>query len=376
MAGRGAARRRGMTPEELKRRAIAHTLFPRTDLIAAIERLGYVQADPIRAPARAQDLILFQRVQGYRAGGLEARYADLPVFEDSIFNYGFFPARVREALLPRALSPHWVAYMQSHAPLRRRVLSYLKVQGEAHPRDIEAALNAGRRVNGWGGTSSAATLMLEGLHREGKVDVVRRDAGIRVYGRAPPRKAAMPATHRASALIRLMVNLYAPCPEGILLTMARSMQRTRPAADFDACYRRMVKRGELVTQRVDRTLYIWPHDGPADHAPHEGVRFLAPFDPLVWDRKRFAHLWGWDYRFEAYTPEAKRKMGYYALPLLWREDVVGWVNARVEGRRVIAQPGYVQPVARAEKAAFKRAFDEELERFAAFLLPEQAGTKL
>lgn len=51
----------------------------------------------------------------------------------------------------------------------------------------------------------------------------------------------------------------------------------------------------------------------------ERVRLLAPFDPLVWDRRRFELLWGWPYRFEAYTPPAKRKLGYYALPLLWRD---------------------------------------------------------
>ena len=51
------------------------------------------------------------------------------------------------------------------------------------------------------------------------------------------------------------------------------------------------------------------------------VRLLAPFDPIVWDRRRFELLWGWPYRFEAYTPVAKRKLGYYALPLLWRDRV-------------------------------------------------------
>lgn len=53
------------------------------------------------------------------------------------------------------------------------------------------------------------------------------------------------------------------------------------------------------------------------------VNFLAPFDPLVWDRRRFEHLWGWSYRFEAYTPPAKRVRGYYAMPLLWGERVIG-----------------------------------------------------
>ena len=56
------------------------------------------------------------------------------------------------------------------------------------------------------------------------------------------------------------------------------------------------------------------------------VRFLTPFDPVVWDRDRFELLWGWQYRFEAYTPAPKRKLGYYAMPLLWRDRVIGWAN--------------------------------------------------
>ena len=63
------------------------------------------------------------------------------------------------------------------------------------------------------------------------------------------------------------------------------------------------------------------------------VRLLTPFDPVVWDRARFELLWGWVYRFEAYTPAPKRKLGYYALPLLWRDRVIGWGNLSVKRRR-------------------------------------------
>ncbi len=58
----------------------------------------------------------------------------------------------------------------------------------------------------------------------------------------------------------------------------------------------------------------------------EAVRLLAPFDPVVWDRRRFEAFWGWAYRFEAYTPAPRRVRGYYALPLLWRDQVIGWGN--------------------------------------------------
>ena len=66
-----------------------------------------------------------------------------------------------------------------------------------------------------------------------------------------------------------------------------------------------------------------PCHRPGEAEPDQEVRLLAPFDPIVWDRRRFELLWSWPYRFEAYTPVAKRRWGYYALPLLWRESVIG-----------------------------------------------------
>ena len=87
---------------DLRRYAIDRSLFPPTTLKRAIDRLGFVQADPIRAPARAQDLTLRHRVRGYRAGDLERRYAALGVEEDTFINYGFVPRAVFALMHPRA----------------------------------------------------------------------------------------------------------------------------------------------------------------------------------------------------------------------------------------------------------------------------------
>ena len=70
------------------------------------------------------------------------------------------------------------------------------------------------------------------------------------------------------------------------------------------------------------------------------MRLLTPFDPIVWDRRRFEIFWGWAYRFEAYTPAPKRKLGYYALPLLWHERVIGWGNVSVVDGGLRAAFGY------------------------------------
>ncbi|HEX6020160.1 MAG TPA: crosslink repair DNA glycosylase YcaQ family protein, partial [Burkholderiaceae bacterium] len=92
---------------------------------------------------------------------------------------------------------------------------------------------------------------------------------------------------------------------------------------------------------------------------------LAPFDPLVWDRRRFERFWGWAYRFEAYTPAPKRRLGHYALPLLWREQVVGWANVSVDAGVMRPEVGFVGP--RIADPAFVRAVDDELHRMHAFL---------
>jgi uncharacterized protein YcaQ len=95
------------------------------------------------------------------------------------------------------------------------------------------------------------------------------------------------------------------------------------------------------------------------------VHLLSPFDPLVWDRRRFERFWGWPYRFEAYTPAPKRQLGHYALPLLWRDRVVGWANVAVRGERMAVEVGFFGP--RIAEPTFVAAVDDELHRLHAFL---------
>src|SRR5262249_49176140 len=96
------------------------------------------------------------------------------------------------------------------------------------------------------------------------------------------------------------------------------------------------------------------------------VRLLAPFDPLVHDRDRFELLWGWVYRFEAYTPAAKRKLGYYAMPLLWRDQVIGWANLSVNDGELVSDLGYVASEPRRD-SAFRRELEAEFDRVHEFL---------
>ena len=89
-------------------------------------------------------------------------------------------------------------------------------------------------------------------------------------------------------------------------------------------------------------------------------------DHLFGDRRRFEQLWGWSYKFEAYTPAAKRRFGYYALPLLWRDQVVGWANVTAKEGRLQPSFGYTGR-SPAKDPAFRRALEEELDDMTRFL---------
>src|SRR6185312_11268605 len=163
---------------DLRRYAIARSLFAARDLQHAIDRLGFVQADPIRAPARAQDLALRHRVAGYRAGDLDRSYPTLAVEEDFFVNYGFVARDVYALMHPRRTAHRWGDARRRRA---RAVLAFVAGHGDTHPREVEARFAHGAVVNAWGGSSNATTHLLDAMHYRGWLRVARRRGGIRIY---------------------------------------------------------------------------------------------------------------------------------------------------------------------------------------------------
>ena len=355
--------------DRLRAQARQATLLPPTTLAGAVERLGFVQADPIRAPARAQDLILRHRVVGYRAGDLDRGFVRLRLEEDFLYAYGFMPSVTRHLLHPRP-DPDGAEGRHAPAGLAADVLAFVQAQGRTHPRDLEAQFGRDTAVNGWGGLSKATTRALDTLRHYGLLRVAQRRDGIRVYEPAPAPAPPAEAAERAHRLVLLVARILAPVSaaslRGALALLARRNHGLGPLAPVAAA---ALRSGELEQAATDGETYLWPAPsagaelGPA----RQDVRLLAPFDPLVWDRRRFAHLWGWEYRFEAYTPPPLRQFGYYALPMLWGDAVVGWANVAVIGGAMQATMGYAGKPPRS--AAFRRALDAELARLERFLTP-------
>jgi uncharacterized protein len=358
----------GLTRTSLRRHAIAQSLAPPTTLAAAVDRLGFVQADPIRSPARAQDLILRHRVCGYHAGDLERRYASLDIEEDYLYAYGFLSKRVWQLLHPRKTPPP--------RSLERQVLEIVRTLGEAHPRALEAHLGTRRVVNAWGGYSKATTHALEWLHWRGLLRIARREHGIRVYRPAFLPGVAPPPGERLHSLIMVYARIFAPSPEKSLQSV---IARHRDLGNTRKMLRAMIAEGELQREIVDGVGYVWPAGAVEGDVPRE-VRFLAPFDPVVWDRARFEHVWGWAYRFEAYTPVKKRVRGYYAMPMIWGNDFIGWANAGASGAagarrargaaKLDVNVGFVNT--RPRDREFSRQLDAEIARLEEFLQPPPA----
>ena len=355
--------------DDLRRYAIARSLFKPTTLARAISRLGFVQADPLRAPARAQDLTLRHRVAGYRAGDLERRYPKLAIEEDFFVNYGFVSREHQALMHPRTPRTAWT---QARWAKAQAVLEFVRAHGAVHPREVDAHFAHGKVRNWFGGSSNASTELLDGLHYRGLLRVARRDSGVRVYAArdvwpTPDDRAACEA--RMDALVDLVIAKYAPLPAAGLGQLLSHLRSAAPQWATDRARALAHAKARLAHARLDGVDWYWPAaQNPASRRfeVEPQVRLLAPFDPVVWDRRRFEHFWGWAYRFEAYTPAAQRKMGHYALPLLWHEQVIGWGNLRVEDGALHAGFGYVKGRPPRE-AAFRRELEAELDRMRSFL---------
>ena len=356
-----------VTLNDLRRHAAARSFFGPTTLRRALQKFGFVQADPIRAPARAQDLTLRHRVTNYRAGDLERRYSALGVHEDFFVNYGVVTAEVHALMHPRARLARWSPSQKERA---RKLLDYVREHGPVHPRDVDAHFSHGSVSNYWGGSSNATTHLLDAMHYRGLLRVARRTGGIRIYdaySHAVEPLDAATRRHRIDLLVDVIVHKYAPLPALSLSGLVRRLRYAVPQwqLGLNAALARAKER--LARARVDGIDWYWPIDeSPTTYAPADMVRFLTPFDPVVWDRRRFEILWNWAYRFEAYTPAAKRKLGYYALPLLWRDSVIGWGNIASKDGALLTDIGYLKSSAPQDRL-FKRELDAELDRMRAFM---------
>jgi hypothetical protein len=241
-----------------------------------------------------------------------------------------------------------------------------------HPRLVDAHFAHGKITNWFGGSSNATTHLLDDMHYRGLLRIVRREGGTRIYAAReaqPPPPDATTASARHDALIDVVVRKYAPLPAASLGQLLSLLGGGAPQwrAQRAAALQRAKQR--FAHARLGGVEWYWPADEtPASRRwqPDAEVRLLTPFDPIVWDRRRFTLFWDWTYRFEAYTPAPKRKLGYYALPLLWHDRMIGWGNLSVADGALRHAIGYVSGGV-PKDPEFERGLEAELARIRVFL---------
>ncbi len=320
----------------------------RADLLAAIERMQLLQIDTIHVVARSPYLVLFSRLGDYPADWLGEALQEGTVFECWSHEACFVPASTfavhRAHQGGGARDNHWATKHAAHAHTSERagmnaVLARIRDHGPAKASDFEST----KRVKtGWWGWKDEKR-WLEALFARGELMVARRERFQRVYDlseRVMTRMGIERDTGKIS-VHDVERRLILDSVKALGVTQARwiaDYYRTRPRhkdSDLDA----LVNAGELMCINVrgwENPGYVHPEHADLVQQAQAGklrathTTVLSPFDPVVWDRARASAMFGFDYTIECYVPEAKRRYGYFVLPLLHRGALIGRLDAKAQ----------------------------------------------
>ena len=275
-----------------------------TDVLSTVRRLGRLQIDPISAVAPPQYLVLWSRLGAYDRAELDRLlWEERKLFEWGAFIWPIedFPlilARMRRRRTGKyAWERRGTEFLKENAGFRRYVLRELARRGPLLSREIGDHPTMKREHHEWWGTRKMG-LMLELLEGRGQVAIVGRRGGHRLWD--------------------LAERWYPQVDPPPLADAERLLEEKR----FRALGVRIGKGGEL-------EFHVDAADG---HVP-DRVTFLSPFDRLIHDRERTERLFGFRYRLEMYVPKAKREYGYYVLPILRGDRLIGRIEPVVDRQR-------------------------------------------
>lgn len=307
-----------------------------------IRELGFVQVDSINVVERAHHHILWSRDHAYHPSHLDALQRDLSVFEHWTHDASVIPIEHFPHWRHRFDRVAWSAWFNGQLGRDRDALlasvkREIEARGPLMARHFEPP--PGTKSGGWWAWKPAKAA-LEYLWRRGELTIVRRDGFQKVYDlttRAIPEISARPASdaveHAAWACITAINRLGAATP-----TEIAKFWNAISIADARRWCEQAVEAGTLeqVVLESDRGAKpgVARHDwrtvlAKAPDPPTE-ARLLSPFDPIIRDRARALRLFDFDYRFEAFVPEPARKYGYYVLPVLAGDRIIGRVDAAAD----------------------------------------------
>lgn len=325
-----------LSPEEARRAAVRAQLLsgPRPQGVPeTVRRLWMLQMDRTSSVARTEHLVLFSRLgPRYRAAQLErALWEDRDLFEYRAFILPVSDLAIhRETMRRYPPKSHYVRhdwvrrFLRENATFRRHILQRLREEGPLRTRDIEDRTKLGWRTGGWNDGDGSVSMMLEMLWARGEVMIVGREGQQRQWDlaerRLPMDVPRMPAAAMAREVVARQV-----AAAGI--ARARSLGGLFDGLKVDGWDRalaRLVKEGAAVPITVEGVKGEWVADAAALEGGFRGrTVLLSPFDRLIHDRARTEALFGFHYRLEIYVPPAKRQFGYYVLPILSGDRLIG-----------------------------------------------------
>ena len=317
-----------LPPTKKKGQSIAATL-------SAIEHLGYIQIDTISAIERAHHHTLWNRNPRYKAADLDRLIADKEVFEYWSHAAAFLPMRDYRYSLPRKHAiacgdyDHWY---DRDEQLMKSVLRRIEIEGPLMVKDFE---HPGKKRGAW--KSKPAKRALEYLFMQGDLMVPYRINFHKVYDLTErvvtdETDVSLPEPEEYG---RFLISQYLQS-SGLGQPAEITYLRKNTKALVSMNLREMVLSGEVLQIRVgERSYYALPDSVNLLDKPlaRSKLKILSPFDNLLIQRKRMQALFGFDYLLECYLPVAKRKYGYFCLPILWDGKLVARMDCKTERKK-------------------------------------------
>jgi uncharacterized protein len=339
-----------LTLAQARRLAVSGQLLPAppgAGILDVTRHLGYLQLDPTNSIARSHELVLWSRLGVYDVGELERlRWAERALYEynAAIVPTGDFPIHSDTMRRFPAWGGVWPervkAWLRKNATLRRQILRELRERGPIPSRELKGLTYHGWRSGGWTNERNVSQ-MLHFLHRQGKVVIAGREGQQRLWdlaerwlpqdSRVPRREAERQVGERSARALGVAT--------------AKEIEHEYfaggPYPGMPKAIQALVKEGRLLPAEIEGLpgrRFVHVDALPAlDRKPARRTTFLSPFDPLIRNRARTEALWGFHYRIEIYVPKAKRRYGYFVLPILHGDELVGRIDPVLDRKSGVLQ---------------------------------------
>ena len=316
-------------------------------MLEVFRKLGSIQFDPIAVAGRNHDLVLHARVAGYEPSWCDVLYERREIFEATNKALSFVPMNefpwFRHVMGRKGPRFHRAA-LADNAAVAERVLERIRAEGPLSSQDFES--EAGRTKNWFGMPENAVRSVLEAYTATGMIGLARRDGNRRYYDlieRLLPADVLAQQVPEREQLLHKLLSRYRS--HGLLAAGGAGGTFDRIAnPDVRRVLQKvLVERGALVPVEVEGmrgNRFVLPDELALLEAPPEpppSVAFIAPFDPLLWDTALLGSLFDFEHVWEGFFKPEKRRWGYYVLPVLFRDRLVGRIEPRIERNDGVVQ---------------------------------------